>query len=211
VLVEVTQVPFIVDQCEQILESRMQRLPPGAVRLPSDPALAVVSYTYDLGYNSTHDYGDDNLFKALNILLRERNGMKMRLLKPFLSFLMEGMSLLPAVAGKMKRGVPGTDENLQLMRMYYKMGMDVHWSSFTSTTTSLDKAKQFAEGPGGIIFRIEVLYGRSVAAYSAIPDEAEILLSPNTRLVVTGECTLDPSDGYYYIDMVERRDDKFVF
>ena len=72
------------------------------------------------------------------------------------------------------------------------------------------QAKNFAEGAGGIIFRIEALYGRSVMNYSAIQDEAEILLSPNTRLFVTAACTV-AADGYYYVDMMERRNDKFIF
>lgn len=211
VLRDVVQMPLIVQECEVILRSKLQRLPPGVAKLPRDEALAVVSYSYDLGDHSTLDNSDDNLYKALNNALRERNVTAVQKLKPFLAYLMGGISRLPLYAGEVQRGVPGTKENLLMVRQHYLQGMGIFWNAFTSTSTSAVKAKSFAGGCGGIIFRIKVVNGRSIAAYSAIPDENEILLSLNTEFVVTGECTLDRTDGYYYVDMIERRQDSFQF
>jgi hypothetical protein len=92
----------------------------------------------------------------------------------------------------------------------YQQGWDVHWSAFTSCTPALDQAKVFAQGLGGVIFRLQVLTGRDVTAYSAMPDEQEVLLSPNARFVVTKACCLE-ADGYHYVDMVERRGEGVIF
>jgi hypothetical protein len=91
------------------------------------------------------------------------------------------------------------------------VGTDIYWSAFTSTSSNLSRAKSFANGPGGFIFRIEIRYGRSIQAYSAMPEEAEVTLSPNTCLFVTGSCALDEVDGYYYIDLMEKKNDAYVF
>ena len=74
----------------------------------------------------------------------------------------------------------------------------------------MNVAKYRFAGAGGIILRVRVHTGRSIAAYSAVPDEAEILLSPNTRLTVNNPCTLNATDGYYYVD-IEEDSNVFVF
>jgi hypothetical protein len=69
--------------------------------------------------------------------------------------------------------------------------------------------------------------------YSFFPDEAEILLSPNARFIVANEATLEvnaaaaacrrhrccwlllfdhvQADGYYYVDLIEKRGEGVVF
>ena len=206
----VPQLEFIVSECEQIFASRVAALPQAVPRLPPDQGLAVVVYTFDLLFSSETDDGSDNLFHQLNIVLRQRDPAKMKHLKPYLAFLMRGLGALPPVEATVFRGLPGTPETVQMIRTHYTIGKDIHWSSFSSTTLDIAKAKRFAAGPGGILFRIAISSGRSVTAYSAHPDEAEILLSPNTKLVVCKACAED-TDGYFYVDLVERKDDKFVF
>ena len=199
--------PFIVEECERIAEDRLQRLPAGTPALESNEALAVVSYTYDLNFNSEED-GEDNLFVVLNETLRKRNGPTMLVLKPYLTYLMRGLRALPEVHTTCFRGVP--PECLQTVLTNYTQGADVHWSAFTSCALHLETAKQFAQRHGGIIFRIKILSARDLRAYSAFPQEQEVLLSPNVKLVVIGTCTLE-QDGYYYVDLQERRGAGVVF
>ena len=106
------------------MASTFQRLPADEVRLPEDEALAIVAYTFDLGINSESANGEDNIFFALNNVLRERNGPKMQLLKPFLTYLMRGMSLLPPIAARVYRGVPGTVKALEVVRSNYKVNIN---------------------------------------------------------------------------------------
>ena len=73
------------------------------------------------------------------------------------------------------------------------------------------QGQEICRGAGGVIFRIHVLHGVTVNAYSAFPTENEILLSPNSRFVVNQACRLDPVDGYHYVDMQEVAKGGYVF
>jgi hypothetical protein len=46
----------------------------------------------------------------------------------------------------------------------------------------------------GVLFKLTVVSGRDIAAYSYLPKENEILLSPNTRFTVASELDAD-EDG----------------
>ena len=120
---------------------------------------------------------------------------------------MSGLSKLDGVNETVYRGIPSS--TLSIIQEKYLRGSEIHWSAFTSTTTSLRTAKCFANR-NGIIFRIKVSTGRSIINYSSFPDEEEILLSPNWRAFVFSECHLE-NDGYYYVDLVERIDSSLIF
>ena len=137
-----------------------------------DEAVAIASYTFDLGINSNHTEGCDSLFYVLNFVLRGRLGPKVHALTPYLASLMRGLSKLPAVEELVYRGVPAC--NLDIVHDKYKEGVRIHWTAFTSTSSDIIKAKEFAQGPGGIIFRIRAVQGRRVAAYSAKRSEDEV-------------------------------------
>ena len=201
------KIPFIVEDCIRITENRLQRLPAGSAILGQNEALAVVAYTYDLNFSSEED-GEDNLYAVLNDTLRKRSGTVMRALKPYLTYLMRGLMALPGVQTTCFRGVP--PDCLDAVQAKYVLGTDVHWSAFTSCTPMLETAKQFAQTAGGVIFRMQMLSARDVRAYSAFPQEQELLLSPNVKLVVTASCRLE-ADGYYYVDLLERRGAGIVF
>ncbi len=169
------KMPLIVEECMRIAEDRLRRLaathaPHGAagggggagsgashVILGANEALAVVSYTYDLNMHSDED-GDDNLFVVLNDTLRKRSGPTMRMLKPYLTYLMRGLQALPEVHTTCYRGVP--PDCLPLVQAKYTQGSDVHWSAFTSCALQLHTAKQFAQKQGGVVFRIKILSAR---------------------------------------------------
>jgi NAD:arginine ADP-ribosyltransferase len=131
--------------------------------------------------------------------LRERNPTKMEKLKAFLSYLMSGLTKLPPVNATVYRGVPIT--TMSMTKEKYSEGMNIHWSAFNSTTTSIKKAKFFAK-TGGIILRIMVKSGRSIKHFSAI-------LSPNCRLFVVQ--AVHEEDGFHYVDLLEHNISAFVF
>ncbi len=202
------KIALIVGESERIAEDRLQRLPEGTPRLTPDQALAVVSYTYDVGLNSEEE-GADNIFVALNDSLRKRDSATMLLLKPYLAYLMDAFKALPVAKGTVYRGVPS--EKLAKVQSEYKMCSGIHWSAFTSCSLRLEIAKNFAKDKGGIIFCIQTCTARDVQAYSAFfAVEEEVVLSPNVRLVVRKECTRQ-SDGYYYVDLVEDIGTNLVF
>jgi hypothetical protein len=98
VLPEVVRMDFIAQECVTKAESVLRCLPAGVQRLPIDMAVAVAAYTYDLGISSATADGryliccreqccnscrdSDNLFVALNNMLRQRDNTKVLLLQP---------------------------------------------------------------------------------------------------------------------------------
>lgn len=205
VFVGISEISRIVDDCILVVESRLQHLSSNTPKLTPDEALAIAAYSYDLSFADN----SNNIYFALNDVLRERNPKKMIQLRPFLTYLMSGLSKLTAVEETVYRGIPISA--MDMVREKYRLGIDTHWSAFTSTTSNIKKAKSFAQATGGIIFRIRILTGRSIKHYSAIPSEDEILLSPNCRLVVTSTLKLE-DDGFYYLDLLERCDaQSFIF
>lgn len=66
----------------------------------------------------------------------------MQKLKPFLAYLLGALTDLPPVEGTVYRGVPISA--MELVQKHYFEGVSIHWSAFTSTTKSVDKAKSFA-------------------------------------------------------------------
>ena len=61
-----------------------------------------------------------------------------------------------------------------------------------------------------VALRVNVVTGRSLAAYSALPREDEILLSPNSRFVVIRACQPE-ADGFHYVHMQQRAGEGVVF
>jgi hypothetical protein len=185
----------------------LQSLPIDCIRLSEDEALAIALYTYDLQVFSKQD-GMDNFYFILNQMLRKRTPSCMQKLQGYLYYLMNGMCKLGAYKGVVYRGIPGEYETL--IKENYTVGKKIHWSSFTSTTTSLANAKMFG-GYKGIIFEIEVESGRSVIHYSAFPTEDEVLLSPNFHMVVRESFVWREDEGYFYVYLKEVKDESYSF
>jgi hypothetical protein len=198
VLVGVTNLPIIVEESYHIATSRLAHLPESTPRLDINEALAIAAYSYDLQFQ-TMDDGKDNLYYVLKNILRERKPHKMAMMKNYLAYLMSGLSKLPPVQGIVYRGIP--HDCLDKVTKFYFLGSPVHWSGFTSTTSSLINAKGFAD-KGGIIFRISIHNGRRIGDYSGFPVEDEVLMSPNSGFIVTADCHEEP-DGYFYVDLLE--------
>jgi len=104
------------------------------------------------------------------------------------------------------RGIPAS--SMVILQNEYKKNRPIYWSSFTSTTPSLSVAKSFAK-KDGIIMSIQINTGKRIKEYSILPGEDEILLLPNTKLIVTEELVLK-HDGFYLLEMKEEQK-AFVF
>ena len=77
----------------------------------------------------------------------------------------------------------------------------------TSTTTSVEAARGFA-GEGGVVIKIDVASGKDICALSFFATEAEVLLSPNHKFVVTSETggAIDDA-GFATIEMLQLEGD----
>jgi hypothetical protein len=61
----------------------------------------------------------------------------------------------------------------------------------------------------GVVFKLTVLSGKIIKAYSYFADESEVLVSPQARFVVSSEPYV-ADDGYTYVDMVEQNGTLFI-
>lgn len=118
---------------------------------------------------------------------------------PYLTFALSALRKLPNFEGTVYRGNKSSD----VVGREYKTGREIFWSGFTSTTTSLNVAMQFA-GESGVIFKIKVNSGKAISAFSAVNSENEVLLHPNSCLIVSEAIHADPSAaGALCVELVE--------
>ena len=169
-----------------------------AVRSVPHRYLALVAFTFDNNVDR-----DANVYYALNKALRNRKASvhPFKRWKGFLYFLMRALDKLPHFQGTVYRGANG-GLGQATVRREYRMGRPVQWAAFSSTTKHLAAAKDFVDKDVGVLFKLKVVSARDIVAYSYFPKENEILLSPNTRFVVTSELYVD-EDGFACIDLAE--------
>ena len=100
--------------------------------------------------------------------------------------------------GKLYRGID--EHGVELVKRNYTLGKSIHWSAMSSATPDAGVAKAFA-GVGGIILRITVQNGKDIRQFSAIPDENEVMLQANIRMLVTSDPVVDAELGMEVIDV----------
>ena len=191
-----TDVGFKVDQL------KFESLP---VALPDDELFAVVVYTY----NNQSVEQDGNLYYELNKSLRERSTQGrtalLQLWGGFLYYLLSGLAKLTDTTGVVYRGYPDKVK----VQEQYKMGRPIQWGAFSSTSTDVAAAKLFTDKHDGVMFKVTVLSGKVIQAYSYFPSEDEVLISPQARFVVSSALYVG-ADGYTYLDMVEQDGTLFI-
>ncbi len=116
----------------------------------------------------------------------------------YVHYLLRALGRLPNVACDVFRGFPDKG----IVEREYKLGRPVQWGAFTSATTDFAAAKGFTDRAAGVIFKIAISSGRDINAYSFFPQEGEVLLSPNSRFVVSS--LPYEKDGYTVVDLVEQ-------
>ena len=152
------------------------------------------------------DNGKDrtsNIYFALNNALRNRKAEPgpFRVWQGFLFFLMRALDKLPPFKGTVFRGGnKGIDQ--ATVREQYKPGRPVQWAAFSSTSRSLSAVRPFVKKDVGVIFKISIVTGRDIGAYSYFPKESEVLLTPNTQFTVTSDVCTD-EEGYTCVDLAE--------
>ena len=185
---------------------KMQQLmyEPLPVALPDDELFAVVVYTYD---NQSGEQ-PGNLFYELNNALRQRGAGRAALLQlwgGFLYYLLSALDKLTDTAGVVYRGYPDKAK----VEEQYQVGRPIQWGAFSSTSTETTTAKAFTDKHSGVIFKLTVLSGKVIKAYSYFSAEDEVLISPQARFVVSSAPYVG-ADGYTYLDIVEQKGTLFI-
>jgi len=123
---------------------------------------------------------ESQFYKILNTYLRESDRNKIKSFFLYLRLMLSAMNKLPKITENLWRGVP------QDISKDYPDNKKFYWWGFSSTTTDhkLLKSEQFLGPSKGTLFMIKCSRGVSIAKYSAIPAESEVLISPGIRFVV---------------------------
>ncbi|CAE7816569.1 HERC2 [Symbiodinium microadriaticum] len=141
-------------------------------------AAAVFAYTQE---------NEKRLYSKLNTAMRAATlsaEKKLEAYRDYIYHLCQALPMLPGYVGKAFRGV-----NRLLPPELYAVGKTITWQPFTSTTRKQSQALNFLGQDGkklhGLFLVLDVSAGRNVEDVSAFPDEAEILILPNSHWKVT--------------------------
>eukprot|EP00812_Abedinium_dasypus_P010109 NODE_374_length_1621_cov_233.993614.p1 GENE.NODE_374_length_1621_cov_233.993614~~NODE_374_length_1621_cov_233.993614.p1 ORF type:complete len:367 (+),score=91.72 NODE_374_length_1621_cov_233.993614:3-1103(+) len=190
-----------VEECKRITMSILEE--PAAMQVGERGMIfAIVLYTFDTSLISSTAKREYNLYYLLNSMLRTRSPQFLKAAHGYLYFLMTGLSRLPPATGQLYRGIDA--ERAPMARAKFRQGRRLYFSSFSSATPELPVAMQFA-GAGGLVLRTTLLpegsQARDIKELSAFgATEAETLMLPNFRSVVTGTKT---ESGVEFIDLTE--------
>jgi hypothetical protein len=179
--------PMLADMVQAasriVMQSAVQSLcAQNGVTLVEAQSIAV--YTMD-----ARDYGrsrEDSVFYVFNLIIRTGDSEQVQRWSAFTKLLCDALGKLPSVACTVFRGL---DQPLTQISHVYVKGSTVFFNSVTSTTT--DKAstlQSFGKGAGGrpgTLLRITATDVKNIAAFSAFPNENELLASLNSSYRVT--------------------------
>eukprot|EP01124_Arcella_intermedia_P006939 TRINITY_DN14212_c0_g1_i1.p1 TRINITY_DN14212_c0_g1~~TRINITY_DN14212_c0_g1_i1.p1 ORF type:complete len:149 (-),score=39.96 TRINITY_DN14212_c0_g1_i1:36-425(-) len=123
----------------------------------------------------------------------------MNVIGGYLFYLLAAIKKIPNMKTIIYRGIPISFKSK--IESDYVLQRPIHWSGFSSGTTDLSVVQTFAKVKG-IIFEISVFTGKAIQSYSILPEENEVLLSPNMEFKVT-QALCQRSDGFWYLKLQE--------
>lgn len=166
--------------------------------LTDDEAGAISCYTLQA------EKGNKSPYEVINeVLAKSRDRKELMFTRKLLYLLLCGLRKLPrfrpSTGQVLYRGlrlkVPQSKEEAKGYQ-YYAKGRIVTWRGFTSTTTDLSATNDFiGEAEESTLFNIGGvdLWGYDIKAFSPFPDEEEILLEPEAKVLVDGTVPLGKS------------------
>jgi hypothetical protein len=113
----------------------------------------------------------------LNQTLRSDNQRVPEQWFSFLKLINAALKNLPSTKTTVWRGV-----NYDATLTFVEGEVYTLWA-ITSCTISIEIAKKYLH-PSGTLFAIEIIHGRNISTFSAMPDEQEVVLMPCTRVRV---------------------------
>eukprot|EP01006_Ploeotia_vitrea_P051550 TRINITY_DN67577_c8_g1_i11.p1 TRINITY_DN67577_c8_g1~~TRINITY_DN67577_c8_g1_i11.p1 ORF type:complete len:1276 (+),score=127.69 TRINITY_DN67577_c8_g1_i11:575-3829(+) len=141
-------------------------------KMSRDHIMALYVYSYEC-----------DIYKVVNNAVRKCDTKVIEEWKPFLYYLINALRVLPKEKETMKvfRGI-----SVNVDRALYKVGQEVRWASFSSSSGDQSVAQQFLgdSAAGGTIFIISTQSAASIQQFSAYPEEDEVLFPPNTEFTV---------------------------
>jgi len=124
----------------------------------------------------------ESVYKLLNDSLLTRIDKLVNAWKPYIYFLLKGLDKMPTFTGNVYRGI---SEKITTSSTQYFVGNHLIWITVTATSKNIITRDSFtAESPSKTWVTIYVKNAKVIESLSLYPNEAEVLLPPNTHLVV---------------------------
>jgi len=145
-------------------------------KLDENECTSIAWYAWDI---QNHGKREENFYFQLNKNLQDRNATMINNFSGYLWFFQQALSKLPDLDLDVYRGID--TRGAPIIKKEYAVGRPIHWSAYSSTTSDVEVAQDFA-GSSGIILKIKIFNGKSVVDYSPYATENEIILSPNMKI-----------------------------
>jgi hypothetical protein len=142
--------------------------------------------------------GGDSPYRGCNSALRDCDPRKCKPFVPFIWHLLHAMAKCDRYDGNLVyRGIQGKDLSAQHPR-----NSEIMWPSFSSCSSDLPEHFIGSSGTR-TMFNIELTSGRarSIAKFSLVPSEGEVLLPPNSRFKVMSH--MNAGNGLLIIQLKE--------
>ena len=152
---------------------------------------------------SIHLYTQESeIYKELNLRLRERDRNLLKPFFPYLKLFLSGLYKLPLINDPLYRGVKQNLSELYIQKRSKK----IFFWAFTSASSSMEvlASPLFLGDSGQRTMHCITARSVDIRAFSAMPQEDERLIFPGTCLVVDG--VLDVGNGLFTVQLHEAKD-----
>lgn len=141
-------------------------------KLTFDEILSIVAYTFDIGLSKPRE---ENLYFQLNSVLRARSSNELAKWRDYIFYLLCALEKVPKYSGIVTRGI-----DLTIPTEKYKASNQIVWNAFSSCSKQEKVAKNFLSDTGSL-FVLDIENGCLISDYSALPNEDEVLILPNSE------------------------------
>ena len=117
-----------------------------------------------------------SVFRCLNKALRAEDRHALKQWFPFLKLFITALEKLPSTKELIWRGINGHDDSQSFVDNDLRT-----WWSVNSCSKALNIVDIFLGGEG-TLFAISAVNGKDISAFSAYPDEQEVVLIPGSRV-----------------------------
>eukprot|EP01059_Diplonema_ambulator_P011723 TRINITY_DN2176_c1_g1_i3.p1 TRINITY_DN2176_c1_g1~~TRINITY_DN2176_c1_g1_i3.p1 ORF type:complete len:825 (+),score=273.00 TRINITY_DN2176_c1_g1_i3:2302-4776(+) len=155
---------------------------------PNEHQAALALYTFELKKK------EDSPYYRLNKALRAPTTAQLLPYEPYLRMLREAFKRERPVKHTVYRGVLDHDRSIQKYYTSLAKGTEVVWPGMTSCSREMGALQKgfFSPTHPSVIFYIEEALGISIAKYSSIPTENELLLFSGARFRVASTLSISP-------------------
>ena len=156
----------ILKECKDVVNGHKTTIERNYI-LGNEEAVVVTSYTYEDKINGTSPY------RIINEKLREGKAQDQFInKKSYLRLLLRALRKLPRTKPQtLYRGIRGDEHK-------YKVGEEIEWKGFSSTTASMKVTQRFLNFKGkveGTLFEIRNVWGYNISDFSKYTEEGDLI------------------------------------